>query len=53
MNLTELKAAINTILEYNWTDEERDYNEHGGDCEENDQHIYKTLLELDQFLNEE
>lgn len=53
MNLTELKAAINTVLEYNWEDEENDYNDRGGDCEENEHHIYKTLLELDRFVNED
>ena len=53
MNLTELKAAINTVLEYNWADEEEDYNDRGGDCEENEHHIYKTLLALDRFVNED
>lgn len=53
MNLNELREAITKVLEYNWADEERDYNDRGGDCEENDQHIYKTLLELDRFINED
>lgn len=53
MNLTELKAAINTVLEYNWKDEESDYNDRGGDCEDTINHIYRTLLRLHKWANED
>lgn len=51
--IADLKAAINKVLDYNWSDEEDDYNDHGGDCEENENHIYRTLLDLDRWANEE
>jgi hypothetical protein len=40
----ELKAAIRAVVDYNWEDERRDYQEHGGDPN----HIFTTLQALDE-----
>lgn len=42
----QLRSAVNAILDYNWTDEERDYEENGGPG-----HIFERMTELDAFFN--
>lgn len=43
---SELRAAIRTIVDYNWEDEARDYKEHEG---EKDTHIFTVLEALDEW----
>jgi len=46
-NNAELIAAIDTLLEYNWRDEEQDYEQHEGD---KDAHIFTTMQALDAWI---
>lgn len=48
MSLAELQAAINALIEYNWTDELHDYR----DNEESGRgHIFVHMVALDRFAN--
>lgn len=44
----ELANAVNKVLTYNWADEKDDYLSHPEDSEN---HIFQTLLSLDQYFN--
>ena len=50
-NMNDLRAAINQVLDYSWSDEEEDYKEHGGEDGDTENHIYRTLLALDKWVN--
>jgi len=52
MTLAELKTAIEIVIDYNWSDEERDFKEQKRLGEPTDQHIFRTLQKLDRFITE-
>lgn len=51
MTLDELRESIIAVVEYNWQDEARDYE----DQEENgrEAHIFNHLRRLDEFVSSE
>jgi hypothetical protein len=53
MTLDELKHAIETIVAYNWSAEERDYRQNPPDEPGKGHHIFETLIALDNFVTGE
>ena len=49
--LPEVVTAIEAIVQYNWADELRDFEQMTRDGEPTDSHVFRALVTLDNFIN--
>lgn len=47
---TDLEAAIRSLIDYNWKDELRDFEEHVHD--DDGTHVFRTLVSLDNWVQD-